>query len=148
MYLAIIVVCFINSHILTTQMSPCLFTKKKIFLFTTIILEFCALFWNSLIYVVRVSALSGWRNGLTGSQFNKGKCKILHWGRNDPRHQYVQRPAQLESSLTEKALGVLVDTQLTMSQHCAPAARKAGVILPGLHEEEPLPAGEGRWSFL
>lgn len=77
-------------------------------------------------------------------QFNKGKCKILHWGRNDPRHQYVQRPAQLESSLTEKALGVLVDTQLTMSQHYAPAARKAGVILPGLHEEEPLPAGKGR----
>ncbi|GAB0206125.1 mitochondrial enolase superfamily member 1 [Grus japonensis] len=52
-------------------------------------------------------------------RFNKGKCKVLHLRRNDPRHQYMLRATQLESSLAEKALGVLVDTKLNMNQQCA-----------------------------
>jgi len=35
-------------------------------------------------------------------QFNKGNCKVLHLGRNNPRHQYVLGATQLESSLAEK----------------------------------------------
>jgi len=49
-------------------------------------------------------------------KLNKWKCKILHLGRNNPRHQYMLGAAQLENSLAEKDLGVLVDTRLNMSQ--------------------------------
>lgn len=39
----------------------------------------------------------------------KGKCQILHLGKNNPRHQYMLRAAQLESNLAEKNLGIPVD---------------------------------------
>lgn len=40
-------------------------------------------------------------------------------------HQYTLRAAQLESSLAKNTLVALVDTQLTRSQYCVPAAKKA-----------------------
>ena len=42
-------------------------------------------------------------------KFNKGKCKVLHLGRNNPMHQYMLGTTQLESSFAEK------DTKLTIS---------------------------------
>jgi len=44
-------------------------------------------------------------------QFNIGKCKVLHLGRNNPRHQYILGAIQLGGSFVEKDLGVLVDTR-------------------------------------
>ena len=44
-------------------------------------------------------------------------------------HQYILGVTQLESSLAEKALGVLVDNRLNMSQQCALAAKAANGIL-------------------
>jgi len=57
-------------------------------------------------------------------KFNKGKCRVLHLGRNNPLHQYRFRADLLESSSVERDLVVLVDDKLTMSQQCALVARR------------------------
>ena len=62
-------------------------------------------------------------------QYNKGKYKVLHLGRNNPRHQYMLGATQLESSLAEKGLRILVDTKLNVRWKCALAAKKANGIL-------------------
>ncbi|KAK4825525.1 hypothetical protein QYF61_000038 [Mycteria americana] len=71
--------------------------------------------------------------------FKKGKCKVLHLGRNNPMHQYMLGATQLEGSLAENNLGVLVDTKLNMSQQCALAAKVASGILGSIRKKA-LPA--------
>ena len=56
-------------------------------------------------------------------KFNKEKCKALHLGRNNPRHQY-----RLGGQPAGKDLEVL-DTKLNKSQPCAHMAKKANGIL-------------------
>ena len=62
-------------------------------------------------------------------RFNKGKGWILHLGKGNPG--YTNRPGDmtLDSSPTERGLGVLVDSNLNVSQKCAQVARKASCIL-------------------
>ena len=62
-------------------------------------------------------------------KFNQGKHRVLHLGRNNPKHHYRLGMNLLESSSAERDLGVLVDSGLTMGQQCPFVAKKVNSIL-------------------
>jgi len=77
-------------------------------------------------------------------RFSKGKCRILHPGKNNCAHQYRLGAELLERSSAEKDLSVLVDSRVTMSQQCAQGPRRPMVSQSTL--KRMCPSGQGRFS--
>jgi len=76
-------------------------------------------------------------------KINKEKCRVLCLGTNNLMHRCMLGLTQLESSLIENALEVLVDTKVNMSQKCALPAKKANSILGCIRQSTASRTREG-----
>ena len=57
--------------------------------------------------------------------FNEAKCKIIHYGKKNPKNQYDMNGVVLECDTEEKDLGVTFDSDLKFSTHIQNIAAKA-----------------------
>ena len=61
--------------------------------------------------------------------FNASKCKILHFGRNNPGYKYTMRGIELAEATEERDLGVWISTSMKPSKQCETAAKQANFTL-------------------
>ena len=64
-----------------------------------------------------------------GMKFNTGKCKVMHVGSNNLRIQYNMSGQVLETTETERDIGVLVSAGMKPARQYQKAAQTAGSVL-------------------
>jgi Reverse transcriptase (RNA-dependent DNA polymerase) len=64
-----------------------------------------------------------------GMRFDVKKCKVMHLGRRNAKHDYVMAGAVLEKTREEKDLGVLISDNLKPADQCAQIAKTAQIVL-------------------
>ena len=57
--------------------------------------------------------------------FNIGKCKVIHYGKDNPEKEYSMNALPLSTDTSEKDLGVTFDTSLKFRQHIGNMIAKA-----------------------
>jgi ribonucleases P/MRP protein subunit RPP40 len=62
-------------------------------------------------------------------KFNAAKCKVMHVGRDNPRHNYYLDGHQLEETEVERDIGVLVSKNMKPGEQCEKAAKTAMSVL-------------------
>ena len=72
--------------------------------------------------------LSNWAS-TWGMAFNVKKCKVMHFGSRNPKHQYTMGGQVLEVTEEERDIGVMVTNNLKPSAQCSKAARTAKAVL-------------------
>ena len=53
-----------------------------------------------------------------GMEFNISKCKVMHFGRNNPRHDYVMNGRLLEKTEEERDLGAVTMSSTKPAAWC------------------------------
>ena len=61
--------------------------------------------------------------------FNAGKCKCLHFGKNNPNHTYYLKDTPIGNCTEEKDLGVTFDNTLKFNEHICNITNKANQVL-------------------
>lgn len=61
--------------------------------------------------------------------FNERKCSVMHVGRENPGHSYTLAGVQLNTTTSEKDLGVTITSDLKPSTHVSKVAAKANQML-------------------
>ena len=56
--------------------------------------------------------------------FNPSKCKVMHFGKKNPKNNFVLNDRVLDTVTQEKDLGIIVDDQLKFHEHTAVAAKR------------------------
>jgi hypothetical protein len=64
-----------------------------------------------------------------GMQFNVAKCKVMHFGRNNPGYTYEMAGQLLEEVENERDIGVTVSNTLKPASQCTRAAGTARTVL-------------------
>ena len=61
--------------------------------------------------------------------FNVNKCKCIHFGHNNPKHEYYLDEEIIQATTTERDLGVTVHKSLSVSFQVAKAVKTANKVL-------------------
>lgn len=60
---------------------------------------------------------------------NIKKCKVLRFGNNNPNYKYIINGEELDSSETEKDLGISIDVKMTFTQHVTKVLKRSYTLI-------------------